>query len=385
MASTISLRRREERGGRLTHKFLDPIRLDRQFLGVTSAISGLHSLLASGTPLGPAAFRAVKALVSATSTDAARDSALIFGAHVTLAALVSAWAQGTGEAELNPSASGSDVKLQTLREALMLLRDLGMSADEHPFRGHEPILGLFRLMRRPQLFESAAALTEEVLANRARLFPLSSVPDLGGFVMALAPVKLSAFSRVLAVLCYEPEETRHLDEDAPASCTSLLQMRRDRRSRSLGVLEQNQAAVMAVPGLMKRLVLVLRTMSWLPPLSDLSMFVVSTQLHNALDMLASLPSPTPSAGSWEELEERLEAAGNPKQNYSQRPPAPRQRNPILAILAPLLVASTVPSTGASAAGGRAAVGLMALQMAPHQTELLFLLTPLLGGRRSSTR
>ena len=56
-------------------------------------------------------------------------------------------------------------------------------------------------------------------------------------------------------------------------------MRRDRRAKALSSLERNQAIVLAVPGLLRRMVVVLRIANHLPPLAELSQFAVSTQLQ----------------------------------------------------------------------------------------------------------
>jgi len=64
--------------------------------------------------------------------------------------------------------------------------------------------------------------------------------------------------------------------------------------------------------------------------------------------------------------------------------ARRTRNPLMTVLAPLLGAPAGGGGGGSgAAAARAGVSLVAMQAAPHQTELMFLLTTLLGGRRKT--
>jgi len=223
---TTMLRKREERGRARCHvRSVDPERLGRQFAGVPEATARLEACLdALPTPDDAEVLSAVRALSAATASESSRDAVLVFGAHRQAARLLTLWPPATVTA-------GGDREL-ALQDILVFLRDNcgGAAADEAPFAGPGTVVAVFALMEVDSLFERATALAEEVLASRRRLFEVSAIPNFSRLASSRSPAQLAAYCRVLAVLCFEPEETRHLEEEeeegAPLSSgVGLLQVR----------------------------------------------------------------------------------------------------------------------------------------------------------------
>jgi hypothetical protein len=105
---------------------------------------------------------------------------------------------------------GADANAWELRrECMQLLRELCYSTpplSEQLCSDDRLLVFLFRLMRHPATFDEAISLTEEVLAFRAEVFSLVSVPDIEGLVAGLTKRQLAFFCRVLALLVFESDE-----------------------------------------------------------------------------------------------------------------------------------------------------------------------------------
>jgi len=222
LKTTVMLRRREERGGRRARDTVglgccDPVRLDRQSVGVLAATRELQetidssSLDSGSTTDADAVLAAVRKLSVSISSESSREVAVSFGVHTQAARLLTLWLPHVTPIQTHVMTPD---RVEALQDVLVLLRDLcGGIADEGPFRGPGVIIALFGLMEVEPLFERAAALAEELLANRKRLFEASVIPNFTSLALSRTPAQLAAFSRVLAVMCFEPEETRYMEED----------------------------------------------------------------------------------------------------------------------------------------------------------------------------
>ncbi|CAN0353758.1 unnamed protein product, partial [Discosporangium mesarthrocarpum] len=151
---------------------------------------------------------------------------------------------------------------------LVILRELCFTDPDLSERlaTQEFILFLITLMSHPQVFDHAVGLVEEILAVRSSTFYLGDIPRLHSLLSKLCSQQLVLFSRVLALLVFEPEYRQLMESTHMLRSMELLQLRRDRVVRADSVIDRNQAIVLSAPNLLPRLVDLLRTMNYCPPL-----------------------------------------------------------------------------------------------------------------------
>lgn len=176
-----------------------------------------------------------------------------------------------------------DDVLATLRELVYYIPTLvtGGALDDNgdflPF--------LFTLLSHDSCFDSAAALIEEILSfmsqtthaasdlpggriSNTATFYLGNVPDLFSLWRGFNCRQLAHFCRILALLVFEPEDRQLLESPAVLKSLELLQLRRNRASRSGrdSTVDMNQSILLDDVMLLQRLLLLLVVMNYAPPL-----------------------------------------------------------------------------------------------------------------------
>lgn len=156
-------------------------------------------------------------------------------------------------------------------------------------------------------FESVCALAEELLATRHLPFDLRLIDeDLESFLTPFGPRQLAVFSRILALLCFDPEDRRLMEQGTVLRSIELLNRRVDRMSnmpraeangkstsKSLNLVDQNHVVLISVPTFVPRMVQLLRMAS------------SSFTAHQSFERLMSR-EPSPSSGHVDHLEDEEE-------------------------------------------------------------------------------
>jgi hypothetical protein len=270
-------------------------------------------------------------------------------------------------------------RVGVLLDSLHILTELDLCSmvnDEFPFSGDKIIVTLFRLMSHRSLFERALIVLEEVLLMRKSTFPLTKIHNFQELVMGLSCLDLSSFCRLLAVCVFDPDENG-LNTDDPQFSRSvrLIESRRDRRGVSLTALEQNHALICSMPRLVERLTTIIRVSSFAPPLAVISSESMAENMSTTMELLMMLLPQVYTDGSWDRV---VEAAENfpIRDTPLSTSSTSRRRNPIHALIAPLL------SNFNSASGSEeAGIKVLSIVLAQRVSEVFFVTTALLNGRR----
>ncbi|ETV79019.1 hypothetical protein, variant 1 [Aphanomyces astaci] len=192
-----------------------------------------------------------------------------------------AWPPGTSSRPLHYSyreetarrrsrMAGSDVatqdKLTALAESLNFLRELCFVAPTLAKQlGQDDSLTivLFQLMGNTIFFEHAAGLVEEILSIRDISFDLSLVPDFHTTIQTFSSRQLAFFCRILALIVFEPEDRRLLENSRVIKSVELLRLRRERMQKADNTVDRNHAVLFRTPSVLNRLMLVLQLQNYL--------------------------------------------------------------------------------------------------------------------------
>eukprot|EP00752_Nemacystus_decipiens_P006451 g5810.t1 len=143
---------------------------------------------------------------------------------------------------------------------LVILRELCFTDQDLSERLGSPelILYLLTLMAHQGVFDLAVGLVEEILAVKSSTYYLGEVPELHSLVENMTSQQLAHFSRVLALLVFEPEYRQLMESAHVLRSMELLQLRRDRVVRADSIIDKNQALILSAPNLLPRLMELLR-------------------------------------------------------------------------------------------------------------------------------
>ncbi|ETV99296.1 hypothetical protein H310_08028 [Aphanomyces invadans] len=165
--------------------------------------------------------------------------------------------------------AGSDVptqdKLTALAEALNFLRELcfvAPSLAEELGQNDKLTIVLFQLMGNTIFFEHAAGLVEEILSVRDVSFDLSLVPDFHATIQTFSSRQLAFFCRILALVVFEPEDRRLLENSRVIKSVELLRLRRERMHKADNTVDRNHALLFRAPAVLNRLMLVLQLQNY---------------------------------------------------------------------------------------------------------------------------
>lgn len=207
------------------------------------------------------------------------------------------------------------------KETLVCLRELAYAIPELVDEESDLLDGgkflpfLFTLLSHSSCFDYTASLIEEVLSIQSQgptssiqsrseggdgssgmiplpptTFSLSAIPELyslwGGFTCR----QLAHFSRILALLVFEPEDRQHMECPTVPQSVELLQLRRDRvvRAGQEAIVDQNQSIVLGDERIVARLLDLLRVMNFAPELSKSSSYHMMTHFPCVGDTLRML-------------------------------------------------------------------------------------------------
>lgn len=182
-----------------------------------------------------------------------------------------------------------NLAVPALNECIQILAELAITdlQQAEAFASQHHLLAtLFVLMGDRQVVDSALTLAQELLSVGPDVFPLSTVPHLPELISKLSPRGLSLMGRALAVLLAKSAEQTMDGVPAPecvppdlcASCA-------------------NNAALLAMPKLLERIVALLRLKSPPPGLWGHML----AQLHSAPGLMSGWPEETEVG--WERLSE----------------------------------------------------------------------------------
>ncbi|RHY33229.1 hypothetical protein DYB32_001767 [Aphanomyces invadans] len=183
--------------------------------------------------------------------------------------------------------AGSDVptqdKLTALAEALNFLRELcfvAPSLAEELGQDDKLTIVLFQLMGNTIFFEHAAGLVEEILSVRDISFDLSLVrtsrcavhcgsltkwtfvADFHATIQTFSSRQLAFFCRILALVVFEPEDRRLLENSRVIKSVELLRLRRERMHKADNTVDRNHALLFRAPAVLNRLMLVLQLQNY---------------------------------------------------------------------------------------------------------------------------
>ena len=221
-------------------------------------------------------------------------------------------------------------------EALIVLRDLvyavpslvdsGVILDNGDF-----LPFLFTLLVHDSCFEAAAALIEEILSmmsqapqqtsqmegeenigtypyrptgriTPASTFYLGNVPDVYSLWKRFNCRQLAHFCRILALLVFEPEDRQLLESPTILKSIELLQLRRNRAVRAGrdSTVDMNQSIVLGDGELLRRLIQLLTTMNYAPPIRRVSPYHIMA--HNPFIVDTLLMLGFSELESWDEID-----------------------------------------------------------------------------------
>lgn len=171
-------------------------------------------------------------------------------------------------------------------DALVLLREVCYT---HPdiseaFCRKHLVVFFFSLLAHRTIFDTAVSIIEELFAIQPCVFQLSEVPRLHDLLRNLSCRQLAVFCRVLALLVYEPEDRQMMENTKVMKSRALLQLRRDRASRTSSVIDANQATLCQMVDMLPRLVTILRIVNHAPPLEELSNYQQISHLSQTHDL-----------------------------------------------------------------------------------------------------
>ncbi|KDO23592.1 hypothetical protein SPRG_10787 [Saprolegnia parasitica CBS 223.65] len=161
--------------------------------------------------------------------------------------------------------AASQDKLTALAESMNFLRELCFIAPavaERLGRDDHLTVVLFQLMSNGLFFEHAAGLVEEILSIREDSFDLSRVPNFQGIVQSFSTRQLAFFCRILALIVFEPEDRRLLENSRVIKSIELLRLRRERMQKTDNTVDRNHAILFQTPAILHRFMLVLQLQNY---------------------------------------------------------------------------------------------------------------------------
>jgi len=229
----------------------------------------------------------------------------------------------------------------TWKETLTCLRELAYAIPEVVDEGSGGVLlyeglflpFLFTLLTHGSCFEHTASLIEEILSIQSQgpmvttvnsfnsangvggcndvppdgssgmiplpstTFSLKNVPELYDLWRNFTCRQLAHFTRILALLIFEPEDRHHMECTIVPQSVELLQLRRDRAARIGGgvdgggqeaIVDQNQAILLGDEVLIRRLLDLLKIMNFAPELSKSSSYHMMAHFPCVADTLRML-------------------------------------------------------------------------------------------------
>ncbi|GLE03130.1 hypothetical protein PINS_up012009 [Pythium insidiosum] len=300
----------------------------------------------------------------------------------------------------------SGIRRTVLNDALGILRELcyfsiDLARDLSDKDGL--IVYLFQLMHENKFFDNAAGLVEDILAVREDSFDLSRVPRFNEIVQSFSSRQLAFFTRVLALVVFEPEDRRLLETSKVIKSMELLQLRRSRLLRADSVVDRNHAIIYNCPIILQRLLTVLEVQNYYFAVNPVYE-PFSNDLATSAEF-AMLLSQTGERSDWEAIE-RLTSSQylSPNGDFSvlrhgQRAATENHHhghhhhhhghhhhdhpNPMsleTSILRDLIFRTRSPDQRARE-DVEAQVIMKSIVLAPYRVEVLFVLCNLLNGKR----
>ncbi|OQS00586.1 hypothetical protein THRCLA_05916, partial [Thraustotheca clavata] len=159
----------------------------------------------------------------------------------------------------------SQDKLTALAESMNFLRELcfvAPSIADRLGRDDHLTIVLFQLMGNGLFFEHAAGLAEEILSTRVDSFDLSLVPNFQDIVQSFSTRQLAFFCRILALIVFEPEDRRLLENSRVIKSIELLRLRRERMQKTDNTVDRNHAILFQTPSILHRFILVLQLQNY---------------------------------------------------------------------------------------------------------------------------
>ena len=141
---------------------------------------------------------------------------------------------------------------------------------------------------------------QEVLTVRVRALRIDEVDGFETMVLSLSHRRLCFFCRILSLIVFAPEE-RMLNDRAPdhvIKSLELLQLRRDRLVTTDTAVDSNMLRLLNIPGLLERLVNILRVMGYSPALQHISASSLGENLSAAAAASGCVGGGGISAGGW---------------------------------------------------------------------------------------
>ncbi|KAL7689068.1 putative short transient receptor potential channel 4-associated protein [Plasmopara halstedii] len=168
---------------------------------------------------------------------------------------------------LAPTKSGTNASLRkhALNDTMAILRELCYFSSNLAIQLCDKdglVVYLFQLMGDTRYFDNASGLVEEILAVRDEAFDLTRVPSFHTVLQSLSSRQLAFFCRVLALVVFEPEDRRLLENAKVIKSLELLKLRRNRMMRADNIVDRNHALIYNSPLVLQRLLHVLQVQNF---------------------------------------------------------------------------------------------------------------------------
>jgi hypothetical protein len=242
---------------------------------------------------------------------------LLGGINLLFECLCPPLIQATDARDMNPS----QIQRYSVfwNELLVLLREICYSIPNlaNQIFSDTQIVFLFTMLAHDTLFDCAINLLEEILAIRMESFCLCHIPNLYSLIDSFTTRRLAHFCRVLALVLFEPEDRVIMENSHVLRSYELLLLRRERMNKVSAMdIERNQCLIIEMPGLLKKLVALLKFANYGPTIADLlqNNFAMPNELTTEFIMHLS---PARNRDEWAYLDS-LEKLLRPQSSSLQR-------------------------------------------------------------------
>jgi len=166
------------------------------------------------------------------------------------------------------------------------------------YSSNEHIKFLFTLLSHNVLFEDTIHLLEEILAAYIDTsFSLDQIPNFRDLLENFSILQLAHFCRLLSLALFETEDRKIMEDNHILRSVELLEIRKNRMRCPSSIAERNQAIIVETPGILAKLVQVVRVINFGPSMEEVNRHNIAAQSLITSELMSFHSS------SWEQFDE----------------------------------------------------------------------------------
>mgnify|MGYP006080138417 CR=1 FL=1 len=148
------------------------------------------------------------------------------------------------------------------------------------------------------LFEDTIHLLEEILAAYIDTsFSLDQIPNFRDLLENFSILQLAHFCRLLSLALFETEDRKIMEDNHILRSVELLEIRKNRMRCPSSIAERNQAIIVETPGILAKLVQVVRVINFGPSMEEVNRHNIAAQSLITSELMSFHSS------SWEQFDE----------------------------------------------------------------------------------